>query len=359
MLDSIALRLGLVLLLLGLPAAVMLWPSAHSEDPPPQRKPRIVHAATVEETSLTERIRVPCSVEAPHFVRLCAEVAGQVQWAGPDEGDVVAAGDALVKIDPARFHAAVNRARAALAWAKLRSNRAERLVESEAVSREKLDETIPALAAAQAELDVASVDLAKATIASPLAGRVERRYVNAGDYVRVGTCVADVVSVREVEIVFEIPERDIPHVRPDNAVALEFDQLGDPERGEPHRLNATVTAVADTADPRTRTYTVRVRLANPGDRLKPGMLGRATLARLTRRGIVAVPVSALLSRQGRHTVWVLEEGRAREREVRLGVTDGKRVQIVEGLKPGDRLIVTRAREIVDGLSVKVAEEKRP
>jgi membrane fusion protein (multidrug efflux system) len=318
-----------------------------------------VRVATVEKTSLTERIRVPCTVEAPHFVRLCAEVAGQVQWAGPDEGDGVAAGEALVKIDPARFQAAVDRARAALAWAQLRNRRAEKLVASDAVSREKLDEAVAGLAAAQAELDVAAVDLAKAAIASPLAGRVERRYVNAGDYVRVGTCVADVVSIREVEVVFEVPERDITYVTPGKAVKLEFDQLRDPERGEPHRLDAAVTAVADTADPRTRTYTVRVRLPNPGERLKPGMLGRAVLARLTRRGIVAVPVPALLSRQGRHTLWVLEDGRAREREVRLGITDGQRVQIVEGLRPGDRLIVTRALEIVDGLPVQVADEERP
>jgi membrane fusion protein (multidrug efflux system) len=340
-----------VLLLLALPAAVILWPSPEekkSDRPEPVREVRWV---AIEPSTITEHIRVPCTVRAVDFVELSAEVPGQVVWVGADEGDTIKKDAAIVKLDPVRYQAALDRARAMLKLAELNRKRAAALYKENAGTEEARDRAIAEESTAQAAVRVAELDLEKATLSGPLDGRVERVLVEAGEYVTPGTHVADVVSIDRVEVTFEIPERDIAFVKRGRPVALSFASLADPQTGEERVTTPNVTAVADVADDRTRTYTARVLMENPDERLKPGMIGRAIMPRVTRREIVAVPMNAIISRKGRHTVWVVVDGRAKEREVTFGITDGVRVQIRTGLKPGDRLVIAGQHELIEDISV--------
>ena len=342
--------------LVALPVAVILAPGKADDSKPSPDARRNVHVVTLRPRSITEYIRVPCSVNACDFVTLSAEVAGQIKWAGPDEGDAVKKGQAIVKVDTARFDAAVARARASLKLAESNYRRVKSLTDSNTLSKEALDRAIAEKETAEAALQTAEIDLEKASIESPLSGRVERRYVEAGEYLTPGTRVADIVSITRVEVTFEIPERDISHVATGKEAELAFESLADPATGEPYARVLPVTAVADVADATTRTYTARVLMDNGDERLKPGMIGRARLKRLTRSGVLVVPNSAVVSRKGLHTVWVVDgDGNATERKVTFGVTDGVRVEITDGLRAGDRLVVEGRMNCMEGKPVTIVK----
>jgi membrane fusion protein (multidrug efflux system) len=104
------------------------------------------------------------------------------------------------------------------------------------------------------------------------------------------------------------------------------------------------------ADPATSTYRLEVELSNPDGRLKSGMLAKLRILRRSVDGAITAPLFALMHGGGAHA-FVYENGVARRREVRLGIVDGERQQVLEGLAPGDLLIVKGQRDLEDGQRV--------
>jgi len=107
------------------------------------------------------------------------------------------------------------------------------------------------------------------------------------------------------------------------------------------------------ADSKTRTYRVEVKVANSDRKLLPGMIVRVVLLRRMLQDTIAAPLLAVVPRDGRAAVYVEEGGRARERTVTLGVTDGRNIQITSGLAAGDKLIVEGQRQLKDGTKLNV------
>lgn len=208
------------------------------------------------------------------------------------------------------------------------------------------------VAQAQAALQLARVRLEKTIVRAPVAGLIQRRHVDTGEYVRAGQPLADIVDIRRIKVKVSVPERDVVHLRPGSEVAVFFDALG-------RRRLGRVIFCAPAADPRTLTFRTELALDNPDGAIRPGMVCRVTLVRNRLERAVLVPIFAVMKHEREYVVFVEEGGRAREQPVRLGFFVGNRVVVEEGLRFGDRLIVAGHRDLSDGARVRVVEVVTP
>ena len=250
-------------------------------------------------------------------------------------------GSARAAVDVAQAEAGVADARHQAAQSAVQA--AEARVAS-AVARK---ETAVARAAAHAMRAIF------ATLTSPYESAVvTARYLDVGALVEAGdSMLVKIADVTRLRLVLAVPERQVAHVRPGTQVEVRLDAL--PGR----TLKAAVTRVGGALDARSRTLPVEVELDNAARELQPGMYARLTMTLAPKAPSVTVPGGALLTTlAGDPYVFVVVEGKAQRREVRLGLDDGSRVEIVEGLAEGERVILGRPTALRDGDAVEVVRD---
>jgi RND family efflux transporter MFP subunit len=295
--------------------------------------------------------------EAIQHVQLRPRVSGYVEHVAFVEGSEVHKGDLLFAIDPRPYQATLEHAQAELALAKARSElavsqsaRAQRLLAAHAISQEEHDQRVSEVsqatanvAAGQAAVDTARLNLEFTRVTSPIDGRVSRAIVTEGNYVTAGeTTLTSVVSLDPIYVSFDGDEQRYLHFQ-QKAIGAGHDptlvQVGlDGETGFSH--NGRVDFVDNAVDPATGTIHLRAVLANSDRRLVPGLMARVRLPGSADYTAVLVPDAAVATDQDRRYVLVVgADGTVEYRSVELGaVSDGLRV-VRSGLSVGDRVIV--------------------
>ena len=160
----------------------------------------------------------------------------------------------------------------------------------------------------------------------------------------------DLVTVAQIDtiyVVLDVSETDVGRIRVGQPVAVLADAYPD------RRFSGAVRAVAPAADPRTRNFKVKIAVANPDHALKPGMFARGDITVAQTSEALVIPRDAVVSSSGRPTVFVVEAGKARVREVQLGQVSGPVVQILSGLRAGESVVVAGQDQLADGTAVTV------
>jgi membrane fusion protein, multidrug efflux system len=291
---------------------------------------------------MPDAILLPASVEPVKSVKMSAEVAGKIEWIGAEEGAAVKEGQELVRIDKRTLDAALALVQAQYDAAKSNYDRSKTLFDKGMVSAGEYDSVKSQYAVAGATLDTAKLTLAKSSVAAPMSGVLNRKYVEVGEYVTVGQALADVVDVDKVKVVVDVPEKDIVFVSCGCMMGVML------TASEKDIVPGVVTYRSVVADPSTRTFRVEVTADNKDHKLLPGMIVRMALLRRMIENAISVPLFAVIPREGRTVVYVADGNRAVEREVTLGTTDGHNIEIKSGLKAGDKLIVEGQRQLKDG-----------
>jgi RND family efflux transporter MFP subunit len=206
------------------------------------------------------------------------------------------------------------------------------------------------VAQAQAGAVFARLQLANATITAPFDGTVTRRFVDPGQLVSVmpgAGMVATVAQIDPVYVNLDVSETDLARVKPGQHVSLRVDAYAD-------RLFAgTVREVGLAADPRVRVFRVKVAVPNPDHVLKPGMFARGQITVGRHDDALVIPRDAIASDSGQASVFIADAGKARLRKVRLGMTSGPVVEVLEGLAKGDAVIVAGQGGLTDGAAIAV------
>lgn len=315
----------------------------------PVRPVHVVNVLTEEVRAVTMRdvLVLPGQTEALHDVRLAAQRGGVVEWTGVTEGQRVRAGEPIARIDLSSLGAALERARANLRLAEDQSRRRSQLYAHGVLAKEELDQANNELIAARTRLREAEVDFSHGTVASTLGGVVNRVYVDPGEFVGEGDPVADIVDAATVRVNFDVPEGDVRFLAQGQKTVLHVDAY--PER----EWAGEIDFVAWKADPATRTFQVRVVVDNADGTIRPGMIARGAFLRRMIENAVTAPLFTVQDKGGERVVFVEQDGVAQARTVRLGIIEGDRVQVLDGLAAGDRLIVAGHVEVEDGTRVNV------
>lgn len=329
--------------------------------------PPEVDVARVKAEPVTVTETFTGRVEAPETVELRPRVSGYIDEVAFEEGEMVATGELLFRIDPRPYEARLKAARAELARARSElqlagseASRAERLLESRAISREEYDQRQAArlgararVDAARAALETAELDLQYTRVTAPVTGRAGRALVTQGNLARADqTLLTTLVSVDPLHVYFDSNEDAVAgELLPGNGetTTVRIGLAGD--EGFPHRGELDFVDNRVNADTGTLQY--RAVLPNPGGELRPGQFARVEMpvARLERA--LLVNRKAVLTDQDRRFVYVVD---ADDKVARRPVTTGRRVDalvvIRQGLDSGDRVIVNGTQKIF-GAGMKV------
>jgi membrane fusion protein (multidrug efflux system) len=311
-----------------------------------------VRVQPVSRRAISQYLETNGTLEAENEVDIVARTSGPVTEILTEEGQVVKAGQLLARIDEREPKNKAEIARVTRDEAQLAFDRAKTSWEDGLVSQEAYDSAGSKLAAAQAQLESAEIQLAYTEIRAPFEALVVTRDIKLAQYVTPGTRLFRISDFTPLLCRVEVPEKDLPRVRVGQTAHLEVEAYP----GE--RFPASVARLRPTVDPATGTFTVTLEVEGKG-KLRPGLFASVYLETQTREDVLVIPREALVLDSLGDTVYVMANGVAERREVRLGVRDADSVEVLEGLAEGEQLIVLGQEGLADGTPVMVLGDAPP
>lgn len=313
-----------------------------------------VEVAVPFRDSVVDAIVATGEVEAMQQIALRPEVEGRVVELLFREGQRVGANQALIKIDDAELKAQVERARADRDLAQQALTRTRQLVEDRAAAPADLERAEAQSRVAQASLDLLELRLERTTVRAPFAGVVGQRSVSLGDYVNSQRELLMLQTVSPVRATFNVPERYAADLALGQSVAFRVAALA----------GRTFTARVDFVDPVVtlpgRTIAVKAVAQNADGALQPGMFTEVRLATDVRANALVIPEEAIAPTASGAFVWVVADGKATRREVRLGVRTPGFVEVREGLSDHEQVVVGGIDRLFEGATVNATVvERRP
>jgi RND family efflux transporter MFP subunit len=337
-------------------------------------------AAAKAEVTLTRVVRAPISeilsltgtAAAPpnRDVRVSALVAGRINELTVAEGDRVAAGTVVAKLDDRQYRDQLSQAEAAEQQAKASSDNAqlalvrnEDLFQRGIVARKDVEDarTQASVAAgslrqAGAALEIARLQLARTEIHSPLDGQVVKRFMSVGEQVD-GTAaqpIVEIAALGEVEFLGNAPARYLSKMRGGEAVDVTTEAV-------PDKIFAgRVVAISPAVDPATGVGLVRIRVPNPGGLLRLGLFLSAQISVETHEHALVVPPQAIYRDDaGQPRVFTVSGTSATASPVELGIETKERVELLSGAKEGETVILTGGYGLGDKATIQVRAPSQP
>ncbi|MGC3999183.1 MAG: efflux RND transporter periplasmic adaptor subunit [Anaeromyxobacter sp.] len=338
----------------ALPFAALLLAACSRGEPPAARGPRpvAVKTALASARDVDLEVRAVGRIVSNRSVAIRAQVSGTLLSAHFTEGQAVHQGDVLLRIDPRPYQAALDAARARLAQDRARAENAREdarrfadLVEKEYVTRQQYDAaratataSDAAVAADQAAVEQAALELSWCTIRAPLTGRSGRLLVQPGNLVSAAgsTPLLTIEQLQPVFASFSVPERHLATLRgwrgAPPAVRVEV--------GGGRSVTGTLDFVDNAVDAATGTILLKARLGNEDEALWPGQVVDVRLQVARRAGAVVVPAAAVAQgQQGDYAYVVDAENRARLRPVVVEQAGDAEVILARGIAAGERVVI--------------------
>ena len=358
-----------IVLLVALCAAACSKPDAQASGGKGGRKLEYpVQVAPLQKRHVQYTVTAPGSIDAFQQVQITARVAGAVDRVSFVEGQVVKEGDVLVTIESEHYQVAVDQAKAVLA----RAQATQKSQEAELARRQNTATTNPGLVPGEEiEQHATSVETAKADVSSasqalrvaelnlrdsfvraPIAGVVQTRTVQTGQYLQPGAVLATILQRDPMLLRFAVTEQDAPRLKPGMETDLTL-------RESPRTFTAHITLVGGAADPQTRLVPITAQLDTTDHQywLRPGAFCEVAVPIGDARDAIVVPTMAVQPTEKGNVVYVVDaKNVAHAKVVQLGMhTPDGNVEVTRGVDEGDSIVVRGIEPLSDGAPVKVTE----
>ncbi|MGH7606142.1 MAG: efflux RND transporter periplasmic adaptor subunit [Gemmatimonadales bacterium] len=316
--------------------------------------PMPVEVALALKDTVVDAIQATGQIEAVQAIELRPEVEGRIVEILVREGQEVAKGMPLFKVDDAELKAQVAQAEADRQLARQALERTRQLIAENASSAADLESAEATARSAEAAYDLLQTRLERTLVRAPFAGVTGRRLVSIGTYVNAQTPLISLQSVDPQYAVFQVPERHAEQLRRGQLVTFQVAAL--PGRN----FSGEVVFVNPVVELPSRTILIKARVPNRQRQLSAGMFIEARLATDIRPNAVVVPEDAVLALQGGTYVWVVKDGKADRRQVTLGVRTAGWAEVEGGVEPGDQVVVGGIERLFPGATVmaQVVERRR-
>lgn len=317
---------------------------------------KAVDAVPVEVAKATHRAIAAsytgtAALEARAESQVVAKTSGVALAVLVEEGQVVRAGQALVRLDPDRARLSVAQGEAQMRKLENSYHRAQKLVEQQLVSAADVDQLRFDLENARAQYRMATLELSYTTVVAPISGVVASRDIKPGNFVQINSPIIRIVDASRLEATLNVPEREIAKLKPGQAVGMIADAL--PGR----QFTGTVDRVAPVVDTGTGTFRVVTTFSGESE-LQPGMFGRLSINYDQRADALVVPRNALLEDGGQPAVFVIRDGKAQRATLKLGYDDAGWIEVREGLKAGDEVVIAGKAALREGSAVQVIGQEK-
>ena len=333
-----------------------------------------VHVARIQPQRLDKTLDTTGSLVSSVAVGVKTEFAGRLVEMLKQEGDRVNRGELVARLDDVNAHLAAEQARAALdvaratlerarvaeRHARAEFERADNLLKSGGITDQGFQTATVAAQDAKAQVQLAQAPVYQAkqavamaaqhlrdcTIRAPISGEGERQLVNPGSWVAGNTLLYRLVDNRRLELETYTASADLGQIA--KSQKIHFTVAAYPDEV----FEARIIAVGAAVDPQNRSAVVRAAVPNSNGRLKAGMFAKGTIVTGTKPEAIVVPSTALWRRAGQAPyVYVVEQNKARKREVRTGQEESGGIEILAGLKAGETVVIEQNLELAEGVVV--------
>ncbi|GAK32583.1 MexH family multidrug efflux RND transporter periplasmic adaptor subunit [Iodidimonas nitroreducens] len=312
-----------------------------------------VGVATVSTHPFADRIEAIGTTQANESVVINARVADTVESVNFNDGDIVEEGDILVTLNRSEQEALLAVSQSTLNEARQQLDRTRDLVERGNASRAVLDERVRIVETAKAQVDAAQSRIADRIVRAPFDGILGLRQVSPGTYLTSGTPITTLDDVTPIKLDFAVPERFLASLKAGQTVVARAAAFPDED------FAGKVITVNSRVDPVTRAVTVRAEIPNEDKRLRPGMM--MTIDVISReRETLAVPEGAVVPFGQDQFVYVINnENIAERREIKIGLRRPGVVEVLSGVKAGEKVVVSGTMRLRPGMPVKINETASP
>jgi membrane fusion protein, multidrug efflux system len=326
----------------------LLWPASLALS---QRPPSPVRYTEAREHAMGNTVRLPGSVEAPTISTVAGEVDGLVVKYSLQAGDRVKKDQILAQLRTQNLElqqqaseADLREAEARLKLAERNLSRSQELFDSQVFSQQELDQSLYEFNAwqgrigrLQAEIERIADNIARATIRAPFDGVIVAKRTELGQWLGAGDPVVDLMSVTDLQISVDVPDRYFSGIAAGRRVRLEFPALGG------WQTTGTVDKIIPRADAAARTFPVKLKFADPKGRAVAGMMVDVSFPGNATARATIVPKDGVVSQGGRQLVYVIENGTANAVPVETGAGAGSWIEVRGAVRPGQQ-VVTRGNE---------------
>ena len=325
--------------------------------------PEVVTAAQAQPQSWESLLTAVGSLDAVQGVTVTAEVSGKVVRIAFEPGSKVATGDLLVQQDVSVETAQLRSAEATAALARINFERDKKLLPEKVISQADFDNAQAQLTQALAQVDNIRAVIAKKTIRAPFAGRLGIRHINLGQVINDGQPIVTLQALDPIYANFFIPQQQLSEIGKGLEVRVTSDALPD------QVITGRITAINPEVDAATRNIRVQATIANPDERLRPGMYANIAVVLPKKMDVLAIPATAVLYAPYSDSVFLIQENKGqdgkpgvktvRQQFIRLGEKRGDFISVIEGLKPDDTVVSTGVFKLRNGQNVTVDNKLAP
>lgn len=330
-------------------AALGLGPSGAK--PAPQTAPPAVpvEVAAVRRGRVALEINAVGTLRSNESVILRPEIAGRIADLRFKEGESVTRDTVLIAMDNTTARAELAQAKANLGLSQANFDRQRELARGGASSERARDEALAKFRADQASVDLMTARLEKYQIPAPFDGMLGLRRVSLGDFVAAGAELVNLEQIDPLKVDFRVPELYLGQIAQGQSVRI----LVDAFPGE--RFDGTVFAIDPLIDANGRAVVIRARIANPDQRLRPGLFARVVLTAADKSDALLIPEEAIVATARGFSVFIVAEGKAKAVPVRIGLRRDAMVEILDGVAEGQQVIVAgQAKPFLrDGVAVRI------
>ena len=343
------------------------------------RVPMTVELGSATRGDVAAHLTVVGNLIGLQTVDIAPRTGGRLLSVNVQLGDRVRRGQVLAKVEDREIveqvraaeasqevaKATIRQREADLKVAELNFDRSKNLFERQLLAKQALDDAESRYMAAVAQTDLSRaqllqnearlqelrINLQHTSVASPVDGYVGKRNVDPGAMVNTNTAIASVVDISRLRLVVNVVEKDLRLVNAGDVADVEVDAYP----GE--KFAGKIARVAPVLDPATRTATMEVEIPNNDHKLKPGMYARINLTVEERKNTIVAPKNAVIDFENKRGVWMPnDQKRAAFVPVTLGIEGPLQIEILSGLKEGDRFVTTGAGAVRNNDQLIVAGE---
>ena len=278
-----------------------------------------------------------------------SEIDGVIENIYFDEGEEIVKNKKLVDISTKELSLKLKIALADSKLAESNLNRDEKLAKKNLIPNAQLDQTRTFAERALLNKELAKISLNKSLINSPLKGTVKTRFVKVGEFVRKGDRLAEILEIDRILVKVNIPEQEILQIKIGQKVDITLYILGN------KIFEGQVKKIGLEADSSNRTFPVQIEVDNRERELRPGMLARVTFTQRVDQDQVVIPRHTIMERDSGRIVYVVDNGKAFQREVSIGISQREKVQILMGLSKGEQLVVEGHTKLTDGEEINIVQ----
>lgn len=290
-------------------------------------------AFLVKKVTLTEKIEIPGSLVANEATDIHPEISGRITYLNINEGKYVTKGTLLAKLYDGDLQANLNKLQVQLQIAEQNEQRSAQLLKIQGISQQDYDASLLNVNNIKADIEITKASITKTEIRAPFNGKLGLKMVSSGAFVSPSETLTNITQLDQMKIDFTVPEKYSPQIK--------FGQpLNFKVEGSDKSYSAKVIATQPNVTETTRSLQVRAAVQGNHTDLIPGKFAKVSLDFQPNPNALVVPSQAIIPEARGKKIFLYQNGIAKYVDVITGIRDSTNVEVVDGIKAGDTVLIT-------------------